>query len=196
MLKPQDILIILKIVAKLNPSPSSPWFTNLCDGNFSSNKHSWNFASLAEELCMSSSEVHAGFKRAVKSKLIHESTRVPNVNAIDEFFIHGLKYVFPAELGEITRGIPTAHAAPPLNFHFLENGEPSPVWPYSEGSVRGQAFKPLYKSAPKAALKDPVLYELLAIIDALRGGRARERKLAVLELHKRLGLDLNVNFKK
>lgn len=192
MLKPQDIVITLKIVAKFHPEQSSPWFAIIYE-----NKHSsWNFASLADELCMSSSEVHAGFKRAVKSGLIHETTRNPNVSALAEFLTHGLKYVFPAELGEITRGLPTAHAVSPLNSHFAGDSEPLPVWPYSKGSVRGQSFKPLYKSVPKAALKDPVLYELLAIIDALRGGRARERKIAVQELHKRLGLDLNANTKK
>jgi len=36
----------------------------------------------------------------------------------------------------------------------------------------------LYPSAPKAAKLDPGLYELLAMIDALRIGKARERKLA------------------
>ena len=42
----------------------------------------------------------------------------------------------------------------------------------------GFPIEPLYETAPKAARKDPVLYELLALIDALRDGRARERQLA------------------
>ena len=53
-----------------------------------------------------------------------------------------------------------------------------PVWPYIKGNVQGLAFEPLYKYAPIAALRDPVLYEYLALVDALRDGRARERKLA------------------
>ncbi len=190
MLKPQDVVIILKIIAKLRPEKSSPCFHIIYEGGFSNKETSWNFASLADELCMSSSEVHAGFKRAAKSRLIHENTRLPNFNAIAEFLIHGLKYVFPAEFGEITIGLPTAHAVAPLNFHFVENNESLPVWPYSKGSVRGQTFKPLYKSVPKAALNDPVLYELLAIVDAIRGGRARERNLAEKELKRRLGIKL------
>jgi hypothetical protein len=48
-------------------------------------------------------------------------------------------------------------------------------------------FAPLYKSAPMAALRDPVLYEFLALADAIRDGRARERNLAERELVKRLG---------
>ena len=52
---------------------------------------------------------------------------------------------------------------------------------------RGVTVEPLYKTAPAAALRDPFLYELLALIDALREGRARERKLAEKELIDRLG---------
>jgi len=45
----------------------------------------------------------------------------------------------------------------------------------------------LYKTVPKAALKDAKLYELLAIVDAIRDGKAREREIAVKELKARLG---------
>jgi hypothetical protein len=44
----------------------------------------------------------------------------------------------------------------------------------------------MHKAAPKAARKDPVLYELLALIDALRDGRVRERQLAQKELRAQL----------
>jgi hypothetical protein len=52
--------------------------------------------------------------------------------------------------------------------------------------VRGTAFSPLYSAAPRAARSDPQLYELLVLVDAIRGGRARERDIAVKELKKRL----------
>ena len=45
---------------------------------------------------------------------------------------------------------------------------------------------PLYASAPKAATDDSALYELLAIVDALRLGGARERSVAADILRKRL----------
>jgi hypothetical protein len=61
-----------------------------------------------------------------------------------------------------------------------------PVWPHPEGATRGVALEPLYPSAPVAALRDPALYELLALIDAIREGRARERKLAEDELRARI----------
>jgi hypothetical protein len=85
----------------------------------------------------------------------------------------------------MTRGLPTAYAAEPLK-QKLTQQEPAPVWPYEGGTKRGYAFLPLYKKVPEAALKDRNLYEMLALLDAIRGGAARERDLAQRELSKRL----------
>lgn len=170
MLKPQDIVIVLKLAAK--NAAGLPW----------------NFASLAKELCMSSSEVHAGYQRAVKATLINPHNRQPNIIALYEFLVHGLRYVFPAERGEITRGMPTAHAAGPLKNSLMDNNEMPPVWPYATGKVRGQSFLPLYKSVPKAAEQDEKLYDLLTLVDAVRGGRTRERTIAAKELQHLLGV--------
>jgi hypothetical protein len=52
------------------------------------------------------------------------------------------------------------------------------VWPDPEGEIQGLAVKPLYSSAPRAAKKNEKLYALLAAVDALRIGRAREREAA------------------
>ena len=52
--------------------------------------------------------------------------------------------------------------------------------------MRGIALAPLYKTVPIAAMRDPLLYEKLALVDALRDGRTRERKLAEQELKKLL----------
>jgi hypothetical protein len=103
---------------------------------------------------------------------------MPNVSALEEFLVHGLKYAFPAERGEPTRGIPTSYAAEPLRKMIAPGAALPPVWPYANGSTRGVAFQPLYKLAPAAALRDPVFYEYLALVDALRDGRARDRKIA------------------
>ncbi|MCY1382295.1 hypothetical protein D9M69_703050 [compost metagenome] len=50
----------------------------------------------------------------------------------------------------------------------------------------GQAVEPLFKSCPRAVERDPVLYELLALVDAVRLGQPRERKLAIELLHERM----------
>lgn len=60
------------------------------------------------------------------------------------------------------------------------------MWADPKGDTRGQEFRPLYKTAPAAARRDPALYEVLALVDAIRGGRSRERLLAFELLAERL----------
>ncbi len=143
-------------------------------------------AEVAGDLALSPSQVHASLKRLERSRLVDAQTGRPLLKAVEEFLIHGVKYVFPAQRGEATRGVPTAYAAPPLSSQIIDNGDLPPVWPDAEGSVRGVTLEPLHKAAPKAARKDPALYQMLALIDALRDGRARERQLAEKELSARL----------
>ena len=57
---------------------------------------------------------------------------------------------------------------------------------FPEGTVRGITLYPLYENLPLAALDDPLLYELLALQDALRIGQARERELAASMLQERM----------
>jgi len=132
------------------------------------------------DLSISSSEVHAALKRLVLSRLVSSDAggNRPLLQAVEEFLVHGVKYAFPAKRGEVTRGVPTSYAAPPLNKQIEPGAELPPVWPFPEGQQRGVSLEPLYKTAPAAALRDPTLFEMLALIDALREGRARERKLA------------------
>ena len=170
ILKPQDVVVLLKLVA-------------LGD-------RGWTFQSLAVELSISQSEVHAAVRRAVSARLMTEATSAsgrPVRAALLEFLVHGVKYAFPPERGELTRGVPTGYAAPPLDKVIAGSSDPPPVWPHAEGKVRGYAFAPLYPTVPAAALRDAALYELLALADAIRDGRARERSLARQALEKRLG---------
>src|SRR5206468_8327780 len=109
-----------------------------------------------------------------------------NRGNLKEFLIHGVKYAFPVERGGPTRGIPTAEAAPPLDQQLAQDFPLPSVWPYAQGTARGIAFSPLYKNVPQAALRDYKLYELLALVDAIREGRAREREIAIRELTARI----------
>jgi hypothetical protein len=138
---------------------------------------------------MSASEVHAGVKRAMEASLMRldEGWGFPEPAALEEFLVHGLRYVFAPARGGLVQGMPTAHAAPPLNrFLILQSQEPPPVWPDASGEVRGLEFAPLYKSVPQAARRDVRLYELLALVDAIRGGDTQQRIVAVRELRARL----------
>jgi len=177
-LRSQDVVLVLKLIA--------------------ANSAAWSFAKLGKELFMSSSHAFASALRAQTANLLSISTAPPSPpkargvlfepqrTNLKEFLIHGVKYAFPVEHGGVTRGVSTAEGASPLREHFAEHSTLPPVWPYAEGSVRGIAFSPLYKTVPQAALRDPKLYELLALVDAIREGRAREREIAIRELTARI----------
>ncbi|MBI2893545.1 MAG: hypothetical protein HYY06_08325 [Deltaproteobacteria bacterium] len=167
MLKSQDVFVLLKLVARGN--------------------RSWTYPALAAELGMSASEVHAAIKRATEAGLFLSAKRTVNRSALLEFLVHGMKYAFPAARTSLTRGMPTSHAAAPLKAHFRGSLDLPPVWPDPEGEVRGEGVEPLYRSVPYAARADARLYEWLALVDAVRLGRAREREIAVRELRSRLG---------
>ena len=70
---------------------------------------------------------------------------------------------------------------------FAAEDDDRVVWPHPEGEVYGDAIEPLCRSAPLAASRDPVLHRRLALIDAFRVGRARERMLAARALGEELG---------
>lgn len=137
---------------------------------------------------MSPVEVHAAVNRVLDAGLaVRKAAKIrANIRNLHEFLVHGLRYVFVPEWGEIARGMPTLYAVAPLSDVISASSEPIPVWPDPGGKVRGSSFTPLYKSVPKAAREDPALYELLVLVDEIRGGRARERKIAIHQLEQRL----------
>lgn len=176
MLKPQDIVILLKILSAQSPRK----------GN---NPEALSQNNLAMLLCISPSEVNAGIKRLVTSKLLapyNKGPLLPIKPACLECLIHAVLYFIPAKPGEYTRGIPTAYAAPIFDKRIVLDNDPIPVWPHAEGSAKGLAVEPLYRSVPSSLIKypDPLFYDLLVLVDAIRIGRAREREIAAKLLTK------------
>jgi len=163
-LKPQDILILLKIVVL--------------------GKQSWFHHTIAQELGISQSEVSQSLNRSRYAGLIDASRKKVNKLAFTEFLLHGVAYAFPQQPGAIVRGVLTAHAAAPLN-QIIKSDEKY-VWPYAKGLERGQAIEPLYNTVVAATLADKELYELLTLVDAIRVGRIREKEIAKKELEKRI----------
>ena len=183
MLKPQDIVILLKILSVMTFSKNDE------GDSLSQNK-------LAMLLCMSPSEVNAGIKRLVSSGLLgptlknnsHKIILLPVKEACLECLISAVKYFFPAQLGTYTRGIPTAYAAPLFKKLIVLGADPIPVWAHAEGNRRGFSVEPLYRSVPSSLIKypDPFFYELLVLIDTIRIGRAREKNIAIKLLREKL----------
>ncbi len=166
-LKPQDLAVAMKLLL-LRDKPLS-------------------YAALAEAMHLSPYEAHAAVQRLVAARLIVETAERYQLakEALREFLMHGARYAFPPVVGEPTVGVPTAHAMEPLAKHFRGGNDLPPVWPHPQGEVRGVGLLPLYPRLSEAALDDPELHQFLALFDALRIGRARERKLAADLIEKR-----------
>jgi len=164
-LRSRDVLVALKLAS--SPETGS------------------TFAELAAGIGLATSAVHRSIKRLEEARLVDSQARRPREEELLEFLIHGVKYSFYGRLGGIVRGIPTAHGAEPLS-SVMRGTDLPPVWPDPHGTVRGQALNPLDPIAPLAAGRDDRLYELLALVDAVRIGQARERSLAAEMLAERL----------
>jgi DNA-binding Lrp family transcriptional regulator len=162
-MRPQDIVVLLDIIVR---------------------EEEWTMKDISQELNISGSEVSESLQRSYMAGLIDGSKKNVMRNALMEFLKYGLRYVFPQTPGAIVRGIPTAYSAPPLSDMIMSSDKL--VWAYPKGEVRGQSVEPLYPTVVKSALHNPKLYEMLALVDALRVGRVRERELAAVELETRV----------
>lgn len=147
------------------------------------------FDAIAQLLGISVSKAFDAVKRLAEVGLVLPEGRRVNRLALLEFLEHGLQYTFPAKLGNVRRGVPTAHAAPPLSAEF-DAGDEIHVWPSADGQARGRAIEPLVPKASELPRRAPHLYETLALVDALRVGRVRERSAALDELRGRFGISM------
>lgn len=163
-MRPHDIPILLKIIAK--------------------GKQTWHMKDLAYELEISASEISESINRSVIAGLIGSDKKSIKKLALMDFLRYGLRYVFPQQPGALVRGMLTAHSAPPLDEVILSHEKY--VWPYAQGTSRGQALEPLHPQTPQACLKDGLYYELMALLDALRVGKTREQKLAFQMIKERI----------
>jgi hypothetical protein len=169
-MRPQDIVILLKIIAL--------------------NQNSWRQPDLAHQLSISQAEISDSLFRSFIAGLMDDSKKTVYKKTLYEFLIHGVKYVFPQSPGAMVRGMPTAHSAPPLS-ESIRSSNGIYVWPDDEGSIRGEAIEPLYPTVPKAAKLDNTFYQLIALVDAIRVGKSREYQIASVELKKRMLPDEN-----
>jgi biotin operon repressor len=186
-MKSQDLVVLLKLVSLQEQEgqfdPGQPQAGFHSDDPYS-------VRSLEALLGISKTEINASIKRSLSSGLAikdRDSGRAnPNRRNLNNFIVHGMKFVFPAKPGAMTRGIPTAFAAPMLKGLLVSGGEYIYVWPFAGGSDMGQSVTPLFRSVPEAVQKDDGLYEYLSLVDAIRLGNQREAGLAGDRLSKRL----------
>lgn len=161
-MRPQDIAILLKIIALDNQS--------------------WQLSGLSVALRISISEISESLNRSRIASLIDHNKKKVNRQNLMEFLEYGLRYVFPQQPGAMVRGIPTAHSHLYMKNKFIS--EINYVWPDNKGSVMGLMIEPLYLKQVEAVIEDQVYYKLLALLDVVRVGKVREIKYAISELKK------------
>lgn len=204
-MKSQDILLLLKLVS-LHKSEAAdvrlegvrtawpddwqdwddemgdPYAPALMDGISERLDQTYSVRNLEHETGISKSQVSASLKRCFDVGLAKRDRKsgLPRANtkALFEFLVFGVRYVFPAKAGELTRGIGTSFAAPVLEDKLMSGGDLVPVWPDAKGNRKGLSVTPLYQSVPYAVRRDPELYALMALVDAIRLGNPREANLA------------------
>jgi hypothetical protein len=139
----------------------------------------WSYRSLADRLHVPHPVVQRALTRAQDADLYSPERREVHAPHFEEFAIHALRFVAPAQLGALVPGVPAAWAVEPMVSAIRSSGEePPPVWPYARGRVRGQAIEPLHPAAPEAVEGWSGLGEILALLDSLRAGDSRVRRVA------------------
>lgn len=165
MPKGQDVIVLLKLCRAGEPE---------------------TVRSLSAGLGLPHAAVQRSLKRLEGAGLYDAKRRRVNRARAEEFLVHAVKFMFPAEFAGEGRGVPTAWAADPLRKHLAPSGELPPVWPHPRGKARGIVLEPLHESAPELERRDPELAQTLFIVDALRVGDARQRGIATRLLRERL----------
>lgn len=159
-MRPLDIVVLLKIISYQN--------------------FDWKTRDLATDLGISLSEISESLNRSMIGGLIDGTKKRVFKKNIFDFLQYGIRHVFPQIAGSLAIGLPTAHSAPILKEKIIS--EENLVWPYLEGTVKGESIEPLHPNVPLACLKDTNLYNMLALVDVLRIGKTREIKIALQEL--------------
>ena len=158
MIKGQDVLVAIKLL--------DPWEQSML--------------SLGTQIGVSASQAHSSFLRLCAVGLVDQQRRATQRAHFLEFLVHAIKYMFPVSLVAQNQGIPTAHSAPPVKQKLVApKGAPVYVWPSKGGSlIAGIGVEPIYKTVPLVVRADARAYAILAALDSIRLGKARERETA------------------
>lgn len=152
---------------------------------------SYDQQNTAAQVMISQSSASYSYQRLRNASLLLKSGEANLANSI-EFMIYAIKYLYPAKLSNLSVGIPTAHSHPSLNFVNWKGQFPI-IWPFvivddsidSEIKlVRGETLQPIHKNVPFVSFVHYEFHQLFALIDMIRIGKAREKKIAQDELKK------------
>lgn len=165
MLQPIDIVLVAALLGLEEPARET-------------------FSQLAATLGSSTSTLNRAVTRLATAGLVRRTRRgslTPRDCEVDrhathELLVHAVRFFMPATLGLPHVGVPTAHAGPDLATRICAS-EPY-VWPTVDGDAHGPTIEPLDPCVPSLAKQHPLFHRIMALVDACRVGRVRERTLA------------------
>lgn len=160
-LKPQDTLVVLKY--------------------WSLNRQSLrqSIRDLAESIGISAGEVSKGIKRLIAAHLLVERDDVvyAEKGALLEWLAYGVRYAYPQERAGYGRGMATSWNCSLLKSEMIPP-DPALVWSARAGNTEGIMIRPIHEGVPIAADNDQNLYQILSLLEAIRGGKPRELTIA------------------
>lgn len=146
----------------------------------------WAVALRRLQTLISPSDLDRSLRRLADARLCHSRLQLIVLPALTQVLLHGVPFLFPARLGEVTRGVPTAwcEAHAQAEMHLLVGApEQRVVWPLASGGEgEGRALEPLAPWVPLLAQQDADFARRMALAEILRVGRARERAWATAQL--------------
>ena len=160
-LKPQDTILALK-------------YWSLKQSNVDG-----SVGDIVESTGISASEVSKGTRRLISANLVVErdASFFAESGALLEWLSYGIRYAYPQKSVGYGRGTATSWNCPILQ---SEMTPPTPawVWPVSGGEVEGILIQPFHGSVPFAASEDKLLYQVMSLLEAIRGGKPGELAIA------------------
>jgi len=135
----------------------------------------WTQAQIAGGLGVSQSSVHRALHQLEASALLGRDDR-----PFRDLVVYAVRHVYPVAVGASARGVATGWAHPSIAAHI--HVAEALVWPSDAGDAHGPSVEPLHPCVPAAARRSVRFYEVMALIDVFRLGRARERALATRRL--------------
>jgi hypothetical protein len=136
------------------------------------------YQALSGELGLSVGAVHQSVREGLRAGLLVEEGHRVVTPAFREWVLYGVKYFFPLTIVGVGRGLATGLSVSPFADAFHSSAQMGWVWPDADGEVKGELVQPLAPAVPFAARKDPMLYKWLVVLDVIRGGNMREKKMA------------------
>ncbi len=161
ILKPQDTLLLIKY-----------W-------SLKQQGEARNVRGIAEAIGISPGEISKGTQRLVASHLVVERSGdiFAETGAMLEWLSYGVRYAYPYESIGFGRGMATSWNCPALKSEVV-SPVPAWVWQTVGGDTEGLLVKPVHQSVPLAASRDIFLYQVMSLVEAIRGGKPRELAIA------------------